>query len=248
MMFREKYKKENENIVASEELMNKTKNMMIAEQTTSKKKPVFKMAITGVAIAAVVCFGVMSGILPNYNNLVNPQQTAKSNNFFTLTAYAMEGDTPKQIEFSQSAMDEETPPKLEITASMDGSNQITLYKNLGFKCQGENIKTVDFSVDEGYFNKQVPDEEGWFLEKAGQTYTLSKTELQKDNMVYWGMDVPGNMESKVIDGEGTITFTETINFVQTIHIKAVVTFDNGDVQEKSLVYDTQKGTLTLTEQ
>ena len=164
-----------------------------------------------------------------------------------------------------------------ITAifSEEDGFEVSMFTSIALKVEGENIQSVTLSVDEGYFSVTRTDNDPMMtIKRVGETVTLERGEL--GNMLFWGIDLrtgpqaPLNSDmgsgsvyaySISASGDDSVDFievtadTESESFtyqldgmpIDGVTIKAVVTFEDGEVQEQTIVYDTRKGTLVLSE-
>ena len=116
-------------------------NQAVAE-THRAKRPILRHSAFAFATAAVLVTCVMFG-----NMLLKP--TIDKDNAFTLKAYAMERQTGGFVELRELDLLGET--YYYWGAYNEGS---VFYANANFRCEGENIKSVDLYVNEGFFAKQ----------------------------------------------------------------------------------------------
>ena len=123
--------------------------------------------------------------------------------------------------------------------------------SINLKCEGENIKSVNFYTDDGFFAKQylkmkngkiiledgVPasfsgNGDGTYtitmygddFEKIGSSFTLNKDDMTDDLLLFIGTSV-----------------TNRRDFPSQMIIRAVATFNDGKTQEETLIVDLTKG-------
>ena len=197
-----------------------------------RKRPIFKMAVSFASIAAVICLMVLGG------TLLFPQ----TGNAFELKAYALEQQADGSIERREVDLVNES---YGWSFNDDGEN---VYINIWLKCDGENIESVDFYVDEGFFAKQyIIRENGQIVTdgvpmagsgstilrygndyvNAGSHFTLNTDEMTDDLLVFWGR------ESRRVGND--------LNLPSELTIRAVATFSDGKTQEEVLALDFNPG-------
>jgi hypothetical protein len=257
-MFREKYKKDNEKIIASEELIGMTKMNMRAAmkgEAALKRRFGFRRAAAFVTAAAVVCLCVLG--LPNLSNdnftsFTSPQA---SNNSFTLTAYAAEQqpdgtvNASRQLTFNQTGILDDSSFELlgiqnEVIERENGEVEIIpqkmfSYTTFAFKIDGENIQSVTFSVDEGHFNSWDSSYNNWG--NLGTAFTMNNMEFSSDTLILWGFD--RDVSGQLWEDISNIPSASAVGFTTNV----TVTFEDGEVQEKQIVYDVMAGMLMLNE-
>ena len=189
-----------------------------------------------IATAAALIFCFIFGHM-----LINPQ----NGNSFALKAYAMEQQEDGSIEMREVDLMEDMQA---WSGCYDGEN---LFMSINLKCEGENIKSVDFYTDEGFFAKQylkiidgkivledgVPasfgsNGDGTYtitmygddFEKIGSSFTLNKDDMTDDLLLFLGTPVTNWLETPT-----------------QMTIRAVATFNDGKTQEETLVIDRTKG-------
>ena len=252
-----------------------TKSNTYDMEQKQRKRPVFKAVVSFALEAAVICLMVFGGTLMfpydgyenenenvkvNVNANVNANANANANvnaksNIFELKAYAMELQGDGSIEQREVDLLNESHG---WSFNDDGEN---VYINTWLKCEGENIKSVDFYVDEGFFAKQYIIRDNGQVVKDGVTmmgsdstimqygndymnvgshFTLNADEMTDDLLVFWGR------ESRRIGSD--------LNLPSELTIRAVATFSDGKTQEEGLVLDltTEEkqgfGTIKLTDE
>ena len=183
----------------------------------------FAASITAAAVIALIVFG----------NLILSTQ-----NSFSVTAYAMEKQEDgtaafREVDFANSSDD--------WYGYSDGKD---FYLNVGLKCGGENIKSVELSTDDNCFfakrrvdadGRSIPIENAPMLygggknyfaltynefEKIGGSITLDRDVLNDDFILFLGKE---NADLK--------------NHPQKMTVYALVTFDNGKTQEETITLD-----------
>ena len=207
-------------------------------QNQEKKRPAYKMVVPFAAAAAVVCLLLFGGVF----------SSMQDDNLFILKAYAMEQQADGSIELREMDLLSE---KYYWSTYNDGS---VFYLNANLKCEGENIKSVDFYTDEGFFAKQqliiengkIVTEEGVqaSYRKApgdaeytlvmygdefdiiGSSFTLDYDAITDDFLLFLGMEV-----SDWRDQPSQMT------------IRAVATFNDGKTQEEMITLDLSKGEI-----
>jgi len=200
------------------------------QQEKSGKKPILRTIAVITAVAAMLCF-----------MLFGPRVvTPKSNNLFSINAYAVEQQ-------SDGSLDLQKVDLVEPGGSWGGMYYNgKFFINIGVKCDGENIKSVQFSTENGFFVKQdisknsSSEEEpvvfvyvsgsdrpllhGLEFEELGSTFSLSKSVTADDTLIFWGM------ESAEADIPSKITFD------------AVATFHDGTTQKETVTIDIKNRT------
>ena len=201
------------------------------------KRPLFKAAVSlGTAAAAAICLMALGGAL------LFPQ--GSDANVFEIKAYAVEQQEDGSIESREVGLLDDTHV---WSFDDDGENS---YINLWLKCGGENIESVDFSVDEGFFAAQyIEREDGQIVTygvpmtgigstivrygdeyvNLGNQFAIDVVEVTEDMLVFWGH------ESK---REGN-----DLNLPSELTIRAVATFNDGKTQEETLVIDLSQGEM-----
>ncbi|MCL2152887.1 MAG: hypothetical protein FWH57_08020 [Oscillospiraceae bacterium] len=193
-----------------------------------QKRPVFKTAVSLASVAAVICLMVLGG------TLLFP----RDDNVFELKAYALEQQADGSLERREVDLVNET---YGWSFNEDGEN---VYINIWLKCEGENIESVDFYVDEGFFAKQYIIREngqivrdgvpmagsGYTIMRYGDDYvnvgnhfTLHADEMTEDLLVFWGR------ESRRVGND--------LDLPSQLIIRAVATFSDGKTHEEVLALD-----------
>ena len=221
---------------------NEIKNRVFdkAMQKHSRKRPAFKTAAS-LAAAAVICLMVFGSMLP----------AAESENFFSVKAYALEQRDDGSIELREMDLmgDEQ-----RWSYHFDGSS---FYLNINLKCEGENINSVDFYTDDGFFAKQYLKTEngrivlepgvpaagrtnrdgdiavtmyGRDFEKIGNKFTLNKDEIADDLLLFLGKEIHVTDWKRVHE-----------QFPSQMIIRAVATFNDGKTQEEIITLDLAAG-------
>jgi hypothetical protein len=232
-MFREEYKKEMAEFTPSEELVNRAK-------TSAARKQKLKILRPAALAAAVICFAVFGGNLFTRNS----QTDENENNLFSLKTYAMEQKEDGGYEFKEVDF---LSRRDTIGGYDDGKN---IYLNVGLKCEGNNIKSVEFSTGEGFFAKQYTDKTkpGW--EDGVLTLYVGNADGSSSVAVFGNeFDVAGNKLTldKNITDDGTLIFVgyEKDNPKDSIKIHALATFDDGATYEQAFTLDLSTPALVI---
>jgi hypothetical protein len=212
-------------------------------QKLPSPRPFFRSTVTIATAAAVVCLCILGGSMlidTTPWQTINPARDSmqgQTENSFVLTAYAMaqqpDGTVENlgQIEFAQEGTTQDTPFDGTLIVSRgEGENffvEVTQLIGIAFRCEGENIQTVKFSVDNGNFIKLNEDGE-WVL--FGTFYTINQAEFAYSHPIYWAVNTGLHNVEKF---EDTIAVT--------------VAFNDGEIREIPIEYDINKGTLVLKE-
>jgi hypothetical protein len=185
-----------------------------APKNRRKKNKAFRLFAPLAATAAVLCFVIFGNMLLNL----------PSGNSFTVQAYAMGSLGQGQSNF--------TNPYDGFGGYYDGE---FLYLSIGLRYEGNNIKNVEISVDEGFFATQYIGviEDG-----------VPRTHMGEEGLlVMYGTDF--NMVGNTITfgstfGDDTLLFwvseNADINYYipEEIELHAVAIFDDGSRQEESI--------------
>ncbi len=183
----------------------------------------FVAAMTAVAVMCLL-FG---------NMFLNSQ----GENVFAVKAYAMERQPDGSIGLRE----------VDVVNQPDGwggySDGKVFYVSVGLKCEGKNIKNVEFSVDEGFFAKQyinhLENNEdipalyvgaenrlvmyGTDFETVGNKVILDKDTLSEDLLLFWGTENTG--------------MKDIPQKPQKIDIQAKATFNDGKTDERTVTID-----------
>ncbi|NLO38286.1 MAG: hypothetical protein GX115_02265 [Ruminiclostridium sp.] len=196
----------------------------VISQEQPRKRPRFRAAVT-LATTAVVVICLLFGTM-----LLNPH----GDNVFFVKAYAMEQQPDGSIGLRE--VDVVNQPDV-WGGYTDGK---VFYVSVGLKCEGENIKSIEFSTEEGFFAKQHIDDlknsedvktlyvgaesriavYGTDFETVGDKIILNKDTLSDDLLLFWGTE---NNDLK--------------NIPQKIDIQAKATFDDGRTDERTVTID-----------
>jgi len=213
----------------------------IMQQAAKKNsgRQLYKRAVAVVATAAVILLVVFgTNLLNQTRDILLPE------NPFAMRVYAMELQPDGTYIWRE----------VDIT-QLDGWGMYydgeVLYIGLGlwFEFEGENISTVEFSLEDGFFATQyignrgaVPNTPSWHIaiypdfttsrlvmygdefEKIGSTITFGDT-MPDDILLFWGS----------YDRSYTDWWLGTENMVVEIDIK--VTFEDGEIHRQPLVLD-----------
>jgi len=209
------------------------------KQKYNSKKTGFKMPLKILATAAALIFCFILG-----NMLMSPQ----SDNIFAVKAYALERQEDGSVEMREVDLLGQTQ---YWHGHYDGND---FYVNINLKCEGENIKSVDFYTDDGFFAKQYlkiengkiileagvptmgrtdPDGTrfitmyGRDFEKIGNKFTLGKDDMADDLLLFLGMEIASDRHDRFWLRQ----------LPEKMTIRAVATFNDGKTQEEILVID-----------
>ena len=202
-----------------------------AMQKQHKKHLVFKMAVSLAATAAVICLVVFGSML------LSPQ----SDNIFTLRAYAMEQLSDGSFALREVDLLNETHYGF---AYIDG----VFYVNANLKCEGENIKSVDFYTDDGFFAKQyLTIENGKIVTEDGVPAIYIKSSDDDEHfLAMYGddFDIIGNHfildNGAMTDGFLLFLGMEVADWREKpsqMIIRAVATFNDGKRQEQMVTLE-----------
>ena len=205
------------------------------EQKT--KRPLLRRSVLTVAAAAVLVMCIMFG-----TTLINP----KTGNIFTLKVYAMEQQADGSIELRKVDLVNENP---YWSSHNDGS---VFYVNANLKCEGENIKSVEFFAENGFFAKQyLKVENGKIITEPGITASYYKAPGDADyTLVRYGndFDVIGNsfiLEKDAINDDFLLFVGVEVSHWRDnppqIIVRAVATFNDGKTQEQTILLDLTAG-------
>ena len=195
------------------------------QQEKSGKKPILRTTAVITAVAAMLCFMLFG------TKIITPQR----NNLFSINAYAVEQQADGSLDLQKVDL-------VEPGGDWGGIYyNDKFFINIGVKCDGENIKSVQFSTENGFFVKQDisksssseedsvvfvyvsgsdrPVLHGLEFEELGSTFSLSKSVTADDTLIFWGM------ESAEADIPSKITFD------------AVATFHDGTTQKEAVTID-----------
>ena len=196
-----------------------------------KKRPVFKVAAS-FAAAAVICLMVFGSML------LSPQ----NENIFSLKAYAMEQLADGSVELREVNLHSDT---YHWNFYNDGS---VCYVNTSLKCEGENIKFVEFYADNGFFAKQyLKIENGKIIQEEGVSASYAKGPADNDyTLLRYGADFERIGNNLTLDSNAMAS--DFLLFVgmevsgwkdnpSQITIHAVATFNDGKTQEETITLD-----------
>jgi|GEM_PF-1460071 len=255
-MFESKYKEEMAQITPSKDLINRTKTAMKAELETQVKEPttlqtkrpkifqpttppkrnrqIYRRIVTFAAAAAILVFAVFEPNMFNRNdNVSNP---------FIMRVYAMELQ-PDGTYVRQ---------EIDITRlygwgeHYDGE---VLHIGLGlwFAFEGENIKTVEFSLENGFFSTQfignrgdVPNTTSWHID-IPPDFTVSRLVMYGDvfdkvgSVISFGSTMPNDI--LLFWSSYNISINEWLQGDRVIEIDVMVTFEGGETQTEQIILD-----------
>ena len=244
-MFDKQYKKEMEQITPSQDLINRTKIAMRAEMRTvsqsKPKRPLFRKVIALAAAAAIITFAIFGTNMLNQTNDI-----FFSDNLFTILAYAMEIQPDGTI-----GLREVDISQLEGWTGYDDGEALFISIGLWFDFEGYNIKTIEFSLAEGFFATQYI---GNFHEASElqQAYVgldgrlaMYGTEFDKvGSVIRFG----NAMDSDILLFWGSYGVRIDEWHLNPIEIYVTVTFDDGEIQEQPLTIEFNTPGLTSVEE
>ena len=198
-------------IQLSDEVKNRVFHKAMAKQ--HKKRPLFKAAASLAAAAAVICLIVFGSMLmPPHNE-----------NSFSLKAYATEQQPDGSIALREvDLLSEQTH-----YWSIDNAGNF-IYVSVNLKCDGENLESVDFYTDDGYFliqNSKLP------LKENVDFYTVEGAPWKGISFRKGSAD---NDFTLIIYTYGGPGWRETPS---TITLRAVATFSAGKTQEETITFN-----------
>ncbi|MCL1872760.1 MAG: hypothetical protein FWF85_01415 [Clostridiales bacterium] len=199
----------------------------------SKKLPVIAAA------AAVICL-MLSGMF------LLPQ--SESSNIFSLKAYAMEQMDDGSIELREVDLLGET---YYWSFYNDGN---MFYVNANLKCEGENIRSVAFHADDGFFAKQyLTIENGKIVREEGVPAMYRKAPGDDEHtLVMYGHDFDMIGNDFTLDSDSMsddfllfvgVEVSDWQEYPSQITIRAAATFNDGNTQEEILSLDLTQGEL-----
>jgi len=198
-------------IQLSDEVKNRVFHKAMAKQ--HKKRPLFKAAASLAAAAAVICLIVFGSMLmPPHNE-----------NIFSLKAYATEQQPDGSIALRE--VDLLSGQTHYWSTYSDGN---VIYVSVNLKCDGENLESVDFYTDDGYFliqNSKLP-----FQENV-DFYTVEGAPWKGISFRKGSAD---NDFTLIIYGYGGSGWRE---IPSTITLRAVATFSDGKTQEETITFN-----------
>jgi len=217
-----------------DEVKNRVYNRVMQKQ--QKKHPAFKTAASLATAAAVICLMVFGSMF------LSPQ----GDNIFAIKAYAMEQQADGSIELRELDLINENP---YWSSHNDGS---VFYVNANLKCEGENIKSVDFFTDCGFFAKQyLKIENGKIITEDGVTASYCKAPGDVDyTLVRYGNDFEVIGSSFTLGNDAMnddfllfigVEVSDWRDNPSQITVRAVATFNNGKTQEQMIVLDLTTG-------
>ena len=191
-----------------------------AEQAKPEKKRAFwiKWAAAAACLAALVSLYLLAGV----------------GNAFSVKAYALGKDQDGEIELVETDL---LDPGEMWGGHYDGE---TFYVNIGLRYEGENIRSVEFSTEEGFFAtqnvKELSDSEnvgelyvgpdnrlvvfGTEFEHVGSTVTLEEGVMDDGLLLFWG-----------------VALSDLAQRPEKAEITAKARFQNGSTQELPITVD-----------
>ena len=154
------------------------------EEKTMTKRKGLKYAVTAFALIAILSAGVFSSFMLNGSGTVE-----KQNGFF-IAAYAAEATADEAAVITK---DKFTPigkirPEMIIEGTMKQSaegtspNMVGSLLDFNFKCKGENIEKLTYSIDNGSFFLNGNDDSLFDMKKAEAEGAIPSV---KGGKVYW---------------------------------------------------------------
>ena len=207
---------------------------------TSRKSPVLRSAAMLAAITAIVCLAVATVMSLSRNGDINPAQTG--DNVFTLKAYALDNGDNSTVEMSDNTVLDRASGAIGHFNEESGTASILVKLDW----YGENIRSVMFIVNEGFFVYHVhsdQDEDLFMQEKAmkygepSQIVPYEIFERQGDNTIL--------IDEETLAGEVLLFWTlgpvtEDATFPQEIVISAKATFYDSTTGDQVLSFDSSK--------
>ena len=247
-MFKKKYENEMGKVTPNQNLINRTKAAMRAEVGAKRKRPVLKTLGLLATAAAVICLCMLG------SNVLFDNATTQIANVFALTAYAAEQQPDgtiviqEQLELNQSEVQQAFILGGSTVLAENGDVVGTyIYADIALTFEGTGIESVTMSADNGRFSiwKAYGEDKEYQIMPLNSTYTMKGDGLS--DVIYWGFDLAGSNVRRNISGEfntitpqdGLITVDDEPIAPQRVTINVVVTFENGEVQEQSIVYEVQ---------
>jgi len=211
------------------------------------KRPAIKSAVALATLAAMFFLAVFG------NTWINPH----NENIFVIKAYAMEQQADGSIELFEVNLPNE---RVGWVGALTDDNEF--YLSVGLQCKGENIKSVEFTTDEGFFaTLSLKTESGNPVVaitvdagdgQLGNIFVMYGTDFEKvgDKLIL----VLDNFEkagSRLILDKGTMTDDLLIFWgnkneegrasvrtrPENVDIRAIVTFNDGQTQEQVVTLD-----------
>lgn len=147
----------------------------IIDMTNKEPKKRLKLASS---LALVACLAVIAAGVFGSNAItakINPvkvtedttQNTLISNNLFTITAYAKDGERQNITKSSQYIMQDS---KIKAYYDKDGYYTVETSGESSFEVNGENIKSVRYQCENGDFGRCIDPNKKQYLEKQNKYY------------------------------------------------------------------------------
>ena len=197
-----------------------------------RKRPVHRAAISFAAAAAVICLMVLGSIV----------LSSRDNSMFAIKAYAMEVREDGSIQLREVDIVDAQP---EYAGFYMDEETNTVYVSVGLRCEGENIESVEFSTNNGFFAKQ-------YIGKLSEISTVGvPTAYMGNQMVLSGTDFDNSGNTMTLDKDAMGNYllfwglenTEALQFPdisQKIFVHAIATFINGKTEERDVTIDMSK--------
>ena len=187
------------------------------EKETTKRPPAYRRYAVALSIVAVLVVCIAFVIM-----LMNPQQ---GNNIFSISAYAME----QQADGSVALHEVDIRANNAWSGFSDG---VVTYLNIGLTFEGENIESVKFVANDGFFAKQhIPDG------TAGDVPIIvggdGAIQLYGTDFERYGGDVV--LDQEAIAGNMLLFLGFDSEIPHTVTIGAIATFNDGTTYEETVV-------------
>jgi hypothetical protein len=215
-------------IQPGDEVKNRVFGKVILKE--QKKRSAFKTVVSFATSAAVICMILFGSMLLS-------QQGDSVNEYF-LKAYALEQQYDGSIEFREVDLHNDT---LFWATFYDGS---TFYVGANLKCEGENISSVIFHLDNGFFAKQyLKIENGKIVLEEGvatASYKYPGTELI---ITMYGQDFDDIGNSLTLDANSMtddyllfvgMELSDWEERPKQITVHAIATFNDGKTLEETI--------------
>ena len=214
-----------------ERIRESCKGQGAVEKRRGNKRLFARFAVSAAVLAVLVASFIFG------NMLLNPA----GDNMFAIKAYAMEQQEDGSIELREVDLLDRTQ---RWGSYNDGSN---FYLNISMKCEGENIRSVDFYAEDGFFAKQyLKMKDGKIVVEDGVTACWISDGAGGHTLAMYGTDfeIIGSeltLENGVMTDDSLLFLATEITDWQKVPaqmtISAVVTFNDGKTQEEILAID-----------
>jgi hypothetical protein len=218
---------------SAERIVNLTMKKIDAEKAVgySRTPRHVRRGFVPVTVAAVLVLCFVFG-----NMIISP----KVNNFFNLKAYAMEQQEDGTIALREVDL---LDGKTHYWSTYSDGN--VFYVSANLKCEGENVESVDFYTDDGFFAKQyLKVEDGVIIAEDGvpATYRMAPGDTERTIIMYGDdFDIIGNaftLKKDAMTDDFLLFLGKAISDWRErpseMTIRAVATFSDGKTQKKTL--------------